>query len=389
MKKLVFIILTFLSVNSFSQQYSKKLTDINYADDGKAYHLLDIYLPKITKNNYPVVVLIYGSAWFSNNSKGTADINTIGNALLNAGYAIVVPNHRSSSDAKFPAQIQDIKATIRFIRGNCTKYQLDTSFIGITGSSSGGHLSALCGTTNFVKQYSVDSITMDIEGSIGQYLLYSSQVNAVCDWFGPTNFLVMDSCGGSMIKHNEATSPESSLIGGSIQNNKAKCALANPITYIDSTDPPFLIFHGDADQLVPYCESEFLNNALKSAGVQSEYVQVPGGQHYTGTHTEANFSKMVNFFNNISKNDISGMIQKYYQSEVYLSFNSLNTKLKIQGIDYTKLLMYDIVDIYGRKINKNNFRVNEIDISSLKNGVYILNLFLRDDSEISMKFVKS
>lgn len=295
-------------MNCYSQEYSKKWTDLTYVDDGKSYHLLDIYLPKKVEPTYPAVVLIYGSAWFSNNSKG-ADMNTIGKALLNAGYAVVTPNHRSSADAKFPAQINDIKATIRFIRANCRIYQLDTTFIGITGSSSGGHLSALMGSTNYVKQYTIDSITVDIEGDLGKHTSFSSEVDAVCDWFGPTDFLVMDSCGSSIV-HNDANSPESSLIGGDIQHNKIKCLLANPITYIDEKGPPYLIIHGDADALVPYCNSELLYNALQKAKVVSEYILISGGEHYTGVHTEANINKMVYFFDNLSGKNTNAIEKK-------------------------------------------------------------------------------
>jgi acetyl esterase/lipase len=129
-------------------------------------------------------------------------------------------------------------------------YQIYASFIGITGSSSGGHLAALAGTSGFVKNYAVGSITENIEGNVGPDTMYSSSVSAVVDWFGPTDFLVMDSCGSGLV-HNASNSPESSLIGGPIQDNKDKCELANPITYIDANDPPFLILHGDADPLVP------------------------------------------------------------------------------------------------------------------------------------------
>ena len=102
---------------------SQKIADVDYAGDGQVYHKLDIYLPKVEKDAYPVVVHIYGSAWFSNNSKGMADLGTIVNALLDAGYAVVCPNHRSSMDAKFPAQIHDIKQRGRqpevLQRGRC------------------------------------------------------------------------------------------------------------------------------------------------------------------------------------------------------------------------------------------------------------------------------
>ena len=150
MKLFTFLIFLFVCINCFGQQYSKSWLDLDYAGDAMIYHRLDIYLPEEEKPTYPVVISIYGSAWFGNNLKG-ADLATLGKALLDAGFAVVTPNHRSSMDAKFPAQINDIKAVIRFIRANAEKYQIDTSFVGITGSSSGGHLAALAWTSGFVK----------------------------------------------------------------------------------------------------------------------------------------------------------------------------------------------------------------------------------------------
>jgi len=273
---------------------SKNWKDLNYAGDSMNYHNLDIYLPQVEKPNYPLVIVIYGSAWFSNNSKGT-DLKTIGKALLDAGFAIVMPNHRSSRDAKFPAQINDIKAVVRYIRANAAQYQIDTSFIGITGSSSGGHLSALTATSRNVNKFTIGSATADIEGEVGLYTNFSSSVDAVVDWFGPTDFLVMDSCGSTM-SHNGPNSPESSLVGGPIQDNKDKVALANPITYVDASDPPFLIFHGDKDPLVPYCNSELLNTALQKAGVSSRFDLISEGQHGPGVHVEQYYKMMVDFF---------------------------------------------------------------------------------------------
>lgn len=109
--------------------------DVNYAGDDLEAHKLDIYLPKTNKDKYKVVVIIYGSAWFANNMKGIAYMS-IGKPLTDAGFAVVSINHRSSGDAKFPAQINDVKGAIRFIRANADKYKLDTSFIGITYSKS-------------------------------------------------------------------------------------------------------------------------------------------------------------------------------------------------------------------------------------------------------------
>lgn len=288
----VFLILTYVM---YGQQYSQKWSDVNYVGDGQVYHNLDIYLPQTVKDKYPVVLYIYGSAWQSNNSK-TSDMNTVGAALLNAGYAVVSINHRSSSDAKWPAQINDVKAAIRFVRGNAAKYKFDTCFVGISGSSSGGHLSDVAGLSRNVKTFKVGSTTMNIEGTLGSYTTFSSSVDAVCDWFGPKYLIKMDSCGNTT-QHGADNSPGSGILGCPIKTCTDNQALLEPKTYIDPTDPPFLIFHGTSDNIVPYCASVFLNRDLKAKGVQSEYVEIPGGGHYSNVHTATNFAKMVTFFN--------------------------------------------------------------------------------------------
>ncbi len=298
MKRFVTIIFIFLSYTGFGQEYSKCWKDINYAGDSTVYHNMDIYLPEVQKMNFPAVVLIYGSAWLSNNSKG-ADLPVLGKALLNAGYAVVMPNHRASYDSLFPAQVHDIKAVVRYIRGNAEEYNIDSSFIAITGSSSGGSLAAICGTSRFVKEKAVGNVTINIEGSLGSFTTYSSSVDAVIDWFGPTNMLVMDSCGGTDFIHNDASSPASLYIGGPIQQNKEKTLLASATTYVDPSDPPFLIFHGEADNVVPHCQSEILYKYLQDSSVKSELYLVPGGGHGPGVHVDTYITKMLRFLDEV------------------------------------------------------------------------------------------
>jgi len=283
---------------------SKHWLDLDYAGDGHTGHRLDIHLPERNLDKYPVIISIYGSAWFSNNSKGATFAEGIGQALLNAGYAVITINHRASSDAKFPAQIQDVKAATRFIRANALTFSLDTSFIGITGWSSGGHLSAFAGISNDVTTFEYNGNTIDIEGDLGSYTSFSSRVDAVVDWFGPTNFLLMDDCGSSM-NHDDEKSPESSLLGGAIQSNKDVCHLADPATYISSATAPFLIIHGDKDPLVPYCESEYLYNKLQAAGIESQFITVQGGEHGPGVLIPEYFQEMISFFNEKRNNKIN------------------------------------------------------------------------------------
>ena len=265
--------------------------DINYAGDRMEAHRLDIYLPEKKQDKYKVVVIIYGSAWFSNNAKQMAYMS-IGKPLNDAGFAVVSINHRSSGDAKFPAQIHDVKAAIRFIRAHADEYKLDTSFIGITGFSSGGHLSSLAGVTNGLKKYTVGSTTVDLEGRVGGNLDYSSCVDAVVDWFGPVDMAHMENC--NTVKDEK--SPEAALMGCAPKDNPELVALISPITYVCNHNPKFLVIHGDADNVVPHCQSEYFSAALKRAGCLEDFITVPKGQHGPVTFNEKTFKQMTDFF---------------------------------------------------------------------------------------------
>ena len=265
--------------------------DINYAGDDLEAHRLDIYLPAVQQDKYKVVVVIYGSAWFANNAKGYAFMS-VGKPLTDAGFAVVCINHRSSGDAKFPAQIHDVKAALRFIRAHAADYRLDTSFIGITGFSSGGHLSSLAGVTNGVRKHTVGSTTLDLEGRVGQCLDYSSCVDAVVDWFGPVDMARMEKC--QTVK--DAQSPEAALLGGAPAENPDLVALVSPISYVTPLAPRFLVIHGDADNVVPYCQSEYFSAALQQAGCLEDFITVPGGQHGPVTFNEQTFRRMTDFF---------------------------------------------------------------------------------------------
>lgn len=293
MKKFFTTIILISCAQFLFAQNVREWKDINYAGDTLTGHRLDIYLPANGDGPFPVVVAIAGSAWFANNNKEWAYKQT--KELLVNGFAVVVINHRSSHEVIFPAQVNDVKAAVRYIRGRASEFQLDTRFVGITGNSSGGHLSAMMGFTGGVETYTVGSTTVSIEGAFGDYKDQSSRVDAVVDWYGPTNFLVMDSCGSNM-NHDAIDSPESTLVGGLIQENKEMCALANPVTYIDEDDPPILILHGDADLTVPHCQSVLLHDAVQAEGARSKLIIVPGAGHGPGMHIPKYIEEMSSFF---------------------------------------------------------------------------------------------
>ncbi len=212
-----------------------------------------------------------------------ADLGTIVNALLDAGYAVVTPNHRSSMDAKFPAQIHDIKAVVRYVRGNAEKYKFDTDFIVTSGFSSGAHLASLAATSCGVAE---------LEGSLGAYTEYSSLVDAACCWSGPTDLHYM-SCGREEDTWNHG--PEEAVMGFSFKGNEEAFKALNATTYIDPSDPPVVVFHGTADNVVPHCQGVHFHELLSKAGVVTEFHSVDGGGHGMGMYAPENLEAMVTF----------------------------------------------------------------------------------------------
>ncbi len=279
-------------VGTMPQGPKPQWSDLDYVGDGAVGHKLDIYVPQDGAESHKVVIVIYGSAWFANNMKQMA-MMSIGQPLLERGFAVVSINHRSSGDAKFPAQIQDVKAAIRFVRANAEKYGLDTSFIGITGFSSGGHLSSLAGTTNGLKRFTQGGVTVDIEGSLGDCTACSSEVDAVVDWFGPVDMARM---GEGCAEAKGGDSPEAALLGGAPNDLPELVAALSPVTHVDVRDPRFLVIHGDADNVVPYCQSVRFAALLQEAGLLEEFITVPQGGHGPVTFNEETFRKMTDFF---------------------------------------------------------------------------------------------
>jgi acetyl esterase/lipase len=237
--------------------------DLAYVTNGHRRQKLDLYLPK-DGQKLPLIINIHGGAWLGGSKEMDVPLD-----YLAHGYAVASINYRLSHHALFPAQIEDCKAAVRWLRANATNFSLDPAHFAAWGKSAGGHLAALLGTTG-------DGKTFDV----GENLDVSSRVQAVVDYFGPTDLLQMDAhrlADGQV--HDKSRSPESLLIGGPLQENKDKAARANPITYLKKDAPPFLICHGDADPAVPHHQSELLEAALKQAGVPVTFYTVKGAGH--------------------------------------------------------------------------------------------------------------
>lgn len=257
--------------------------DIEYASAGDISLKLDLYTPKEASDaRRPLVVWIHGGAWRAGDKRQCPAIR-----LVNDGYVVASVNYRLTDQAIYPAQIEDCKAAIRWLRANAEKYQIDPQRIGAWGSSAGGHLVALLGTAGDVAELSDPA-----HGNAD----YSSRVQAVCNFFGPTDLLQMDAhaLDSAPFKHDAPNSPESLLIGGPIQEHPDKAAKANPITYVTADDPPFLIVHGDQDPLVPMHQSQLLAEALAKAGVSHKLHIVEGAGHGFGRNQTVN--EMVDEF---------------------------------------------------------------------------------------------
>ncbi len=239
--------------------------DLAYAQAGGRRLLLDLYLPVTRPKPWPVIVWIHGGAW-RGGSKSPCD----GLPVLEKGIAVASISYRLSGEAVFPAQIEDCKAAVRWLRAHGAQHGLSTERIGAWGSSAGGHLAALLGTTGDGKAFDV-----------GANLDRSSRVQAVCNYYGPTDLSLMQAQSGpeSRMRHDLPDSPEALLIGGRVAAHPDKAAAASPVTYVTPDDPPFLTVHGTADPLVPVGQAQVLDAALRKAGVPSTLVILEGAGH--------------------------------------------------------------------------------------------------------------
>lgn len=249
------------------------LPNVEYAKpDGKPQYL-DLYVAKEPTGKLPVIVAIHGGGWTGGDKRGPEIL-----PLLNFGYAVVSINYRLSQVAQFPAQIQDCKAAIRWVRAHADEYHLDADHVGVWGGSAGGHLVALLGTTAGNKE---------LEGDEGD-AQFSSRVQAVCDFFGPSDFLSINKQAppDTAIHHDAPDSPEAKLIGGAIPDNQEKAKAASPVFYVTSEAAPFLIMHGDIDKLVPLAQSEELRDTLQNSKVEASLYIIGGQGHGFRGHPE-------------------------------------------------------------------------------------------------------
>ncbi|HEY2982242.1 MAG TPA: alpha/beta hydrolase [Anaerolineales bacterium] len=227
--------------------------DIAYAAASSA-ELLDLYVPA-GSGPFPVVLYVHGGG-FRMGDKILPVRRGIAARLLAAGYALASINYRLSGEATFPAQIQDAKAAVRWLRAHASEYDLDPDRIAAWGDSAGANLVSLLGTSCGAPE---------LEGAELGNAEQSSCVQLVVDFYGPIDFVQMDEqFAGTLCPqtHDKPNSAESAYVGGPIQENRDLVQAANPITYITPDDPPFFIEHGTLDCTVPFQQSQLLYDAL-------------------------------------------------------------------------------------------------------------------------------
>ncbi len=243
----------------------RTLPDLPYVSGGTDRQKLDLYLPAVTPGApaRPLVVWVHGGGWESGDRRGVKAKD-----LVAHGVAVASVGYRLSQTAKFPAQIEDVKAAVRWLRAHAGEYGIDPAHVAAWGLSAGGHLVALLGTTGHTRQFDV-----------GENLDQSSAVQCVVDWFGPSDFFHWGDPEAPAAFFDLTDDPIARLLGGSINTRRELTRAANPVDWVDKDSAPFLIMHGDRDTTVPLQQSRELDAALHKAGVESTLIVVSGAGH--------------------------------------------------------------------------------------------------------------
>ncbi len=252
-----------LHLTLFGQAVEPVQQDVEFANiDGKSLKL-DLYLPEKTENP-PLLVWVHGGAWRSGDKTGVPVTD-----LLDEGFAIASVNYRLSPEAKFPAQVHDIKAAIRFLRANAAKWGLSTKRIGIIGASAGGHLAALVGVSNRHPE---------LEGRVGDCFAESSEVQCIVSLFGASNLesiLSQSTDFGAAMR----VPALQLLLGGQPAEKPDLARLASPVAHLDPGDPALLLIHGDVDPQMPWQQSQELATAAEKIKLVVQFVTLPGAKH--------------------------------------------------------------------------------------------------------------
>jgi acetyl esterase/lipase len=261
-KSMLLAALVWASQPANAAEPARHQTNIVYATVEGQPLALDLHLPAGVARP-PLVVYLHGGAWSSGDKTQYPEF------LLAGGYAVASVDFRSSKVARFPANVHDIKAAVRFLRAKEQEFGYRTDRIAISGGSSGGHLAALVGTTNGVQE---------LEGAVGDHVGASSAVQAVVSWYGASNFATI-LAQSTPFGLNVREPALKQLLGGSPDEVPALAKLASPVQHVNSGDPPAILLHGNQDRQMPVNQLLELEAAYRRAGVSVETMIVDGAGH--------------------------------------------------------------------------------------------------------------
>lgn len=262
---------------------AKVLLDLAYVENGHDRQKLDLYVPAEPKG--PLMVWIHGGGW-----RGGTKSNPPGLAMLKNGVTVASVEYRFSQDAIFPAQIEDCKAAIRWLRAHAAEYGYRKDMIAAWGASAGGHLVAMLGVTGKVKDFDV-----------GANLDQSSEVQCVINWFGPADFPGYDAnLPTPMVQKENPNSVLAQLFGGTVSEKLELAKRASPVTWVTKDAAPMLIMQGTKDPLVPLDQSERLYKKLKEAGADVTLDVIEGAGH--GGKEFVTVEKLKMMFEFLAKN---------------------------------------------------------------------------------------
>ena len=246
---------------------ARQVPDIEFARVGEHRLMLDLYLPPRTANaarRPPLIVWVHGGAWRSGSRR---DMPLGG--LVRRGFAVASVDYRLSPVARFPAQVHDVKAAVRFLRARADDYGYDAGRVAVAGNSAGGHLAALVGVTNG---------DAELEGEVGQDRSQKSDVQAIISLYGMSNLTTI--LAQSTPHGLEVRVPALQLLlGGQPQDVPDLARLASPVFHVDEHDPPLLLIHGDQDAQAPVNQSLELQGRYEALRLPHRLVVLHGSGH--------------------------------------------------------------------------------------------------------------
>lgn len=364
MKKL--LIVATMVVSIFSQtacadsSSTRSWTNVSYSSASSTCKL-DIFLPSTGDGPFPVVIWIHGGA-FKMGSKSNPQSLT---ALNTAGFAVVSIDYRLSTEAKWPAQLDDLKACVKFLKTNAATYSLNPDKMASWGASAGAHLSCMMGA----------ALASDP----------ATRIQATVSWFPPMHFYYMDAdmalsgtsrCTGA---NGDASSPESALLGVTVSQNEAACYAASPISFIDTMNvntpiPNFLLMHGGKDCNIGANQSVRFNTAITNrfGSGKSQYVFLANGTHgggdFTLTSTE---TTVINFLKAQLMSTTAVNIPKSVAKPV-VNYNSINKSLTISFVENVNQdSTYQLFNSSGALVKQGILTSAAIPVGELR-GIYMV-----------------